>query len=867
VGKIRTSGRAGKVADVALWSAIIAAPLLGGSASLKALPPLAALTTIAFVFTILANRHAGRSLHVQLWWLAFAALTLLGIVQVVPLPIGLLEILSPRAAELRTFITAEVTMAPVAYEPSESLRSALKLAMCGMLGLVAYERVRARKRIEFVSTPMIAGAVATVIFASAHAVLGRAQLFGFIDMLYPASSLSTTFVNENHAAGFMVLTGMTALGMTVAPKGAQLRLVFAAAAALTMVMLVVLGSRGGMVAIFVSFIMFAGLRYREQRAIAESEAAKRPGAPRGRGRRHRRKQVGVWVPVGAAVLVGLIAIAATWFQPQLAEALTDRRDPLALQSKIAAMQDAWPLIWDHGFTGIGRGAYVSVYPGYKTSPIQLTFTHPENLVIQLLAEWGLLVGGLALIGLIGAIAVRLGRGKGPVVQGMMCGVAGVVLQNFVDFSLELPGLALPASAALGACAVGTVKARRVKLRAPARMVAAVAAPVALVIILLIGAFTTPDLREDLTSLEATIATYIDGDGREDALPGTLNTHERMAARHPANHVVAARIAYLAEVGSPTEVRDALRWANRTLYLAPTYADGHLAAGRLLIRGGIRKQGFVALREAWALASASRIDAFISETVSLARSPEELILAVPRKDVLQDSLHEAHVIRALRALVKRNRKDWGVALVRKLPPPEEVAEDKLLQAAVAAVGVGELDVAERLIARCRHQGSNVEAAALLLIKVYNRRGDRQRVQEVIAEMLQRNDIDPTPFLRARVNVEIAGGQIALARRTLAELELRVSPTQRHQVDLARTRSRIETKDGNFATALRAISEAVRLSPGDADIRMARARLLERLGRTREAQRDAEMALASVPKHKAARSMMARLRTESSSASAH
>lgn len=862
MGKVRTSGRAGKIADVALWATLIAAPLLGGSASLHALPPLAVLVTSTLIFTLLACKHAGRSVHVQAWLLALGAFTLIGLIQVLPVPSALLGLFSPRAFELREFIAPGISVAPVSYEPSESLRASLELLLCAMLGLAAYERVRARKNVEFVAMPLAVAAVASVAVASIHVVLRRPDLFGMIELFRPAYELSTTFVNENHASGFMVLAGMSALGLALSDKSGHQRLVLGAAAALCVVLIVVLQSRGGIVATSVALLVFAGLRYREQKALAASMAAKRPGGPR--RHRDRTKAPAVLLPVVAASVAGALIIGATWFHQDLAAMLVDRRDPLAIQAKVAAMQDAWPLILDHWWTGIGRGAYVSVYPGYKTSAIQLTFSHPENLVVQLLAEWGLVAGGLALAGLVVALAVRLGRSKGPVAQAMMCGVAGVVLQNLVDFSLELPGVALCVAAVLGATSVETVRTWRLSVRRVAVLAPLVAAPALLVLIILSAAYATPDLPEDLRTLETAITERVDAIEQADSdLPPfgpELEAHTELASRHPANHVIAARLSYLAEIGDPLDIKEALRWANRTLYLAPSYADGHLAAGRLLIRGGIRKQGFVALRQAWALASASRIDAFIAETVALARTPDELMLAVPRRDLLTETLHEEYVIRALRALGDSAHETWGASLVRRLGDTASIPQDKLLPAAVAAIGVGELDIGQRLAERLRDADAQGVQAALLLIKIFHRRGETDRVSDIIDEMLDRDGVDAVPFLRERINLALARGQIHLARQTFEDLELRISPTQRHQVELARTRSRIEEKDGKLAQALRAIGDAVRLSPGDADIRMTRARLLERLGRNREARLDVEMALAVAPKHRAARTMMARLRSQ-------
>ena len=89
---------------------------------------------------------------------------------------------------------------------------------------------------------------------------------------------------------------------------------------------------------------------------------------------------------------------------------------------------------------------------------------------------------------------------------------------------------------------------------------------------------------------------------------------------------------------------AIRWVNRPLYLSPTYADGHLQAGRLLIMTEHRRQGFEAMRRAWELSPGDRRTMFIVQIVALARSSSEVRRAIPRRVPALDVLDEAQVDR-------------------------------------------------------------------------------------------------------------------------------------------------------------------------------------------------------------------------------
>ena len=109
--------------------------------------------------------------------------------------------------------------------------------------------------------------------------------------------------------------------------------------------------------------------------------------------------------LAGAVTAPVAALGAAWL---LRGALTAPNDPWGVQVKLDGMKDVLPLAMDHFGFGIGRGAFVSVYPQYKTSPLQLTFAFPENLVAQFVGEWGVIVGLAAVISLLIAVGLRLG---------------------------------------------------------------------------------------------------------------------------------------------------------------------------------------------------------------------------------------------------------------------------------------------------------------------------------------------------------------------------------------------------------------------------------------------------------------------------
>src|SRR5207249_4433766 len=61
--------------------------------------------------------------------------------------------------------------------------------------------------------------------------------------------------------------------------------------------------------------------------------------------------------------------------------------------KVRSWFDVPALIRDFPLSGVGRGAFEMVFPFYKRVPERVTFTHAENVLLQLPADLGVLVAG------------------------------------------------------------------------------------------------------------------------------------------------------------------------------------------------------------------------------------------------------------------------------------------------------------------------------------------------------------------------------------------------------------------------------------------------------------------------------------------
>lgn len=581
------------------------APLaLGGTRPdahlLLALGALALLGGLAWI-----RRATGLRLPWPLW--GPLALVVLGVGQLVPVGVGLLEALSPAAAELRALSLADLGAYEGRRHPLSLDPPATWVALFHQLAFVTVAVVAAnlgRYRGRIVGALALTGA-ALAIIGVAHHIAGAERILGVFGMDdgKPIEGFFSTFVNPNTLASALVLSTLVSLGLIVRAQNERQQTVWMTCGGLCALGVLWSESRGGQLALLVGLIVFAAL------AHARGPTATAEGA--------RRQARALAAAALGVALVGVVL--AVWLQHDWQALLLDP----AQDQKTAFWRDALDLGRDFAVTGAGRGTFGLIFPHYQTVMLSGTVSHPENIGLQLATEWG--VAG-ALIGLLAGVAgwwyaLRgLGRETRPVHWGLLAGLAAVGLHQLVDFGLEAAGLSLPVAAALGLALGarstdrGPLGSRTVPTARVALAVAAVAAAV-----LVVRAIPILDAQAD-RAIEDIVATPADAEVIE-------ATGRRLAAQHPADPLlplnVANRLAQLPAV----PLDRALRWINRALALDPTGGAAHLLAARVLDRAGRPDQAAVEFRLTLQRMPWAR-GRLLDEILGRFRAPRHLAQAVP-----------------------------------------------------------------------------------------------------------------------------------------------------------------------------------------------------------------------------------------------
>jgi tetratricopeptide (TPR) repeat protein len=595
------------IVQVLLAIAVVAPGLALGAVhpqALAALTGLAAALLIALAFGAGDDEHRIDFDFVTALLVGLAAFTAL---QLVPLPAGLVAIVSPNAHEIRSRALVALgrggpALMPLTLDASLTASELAKLLV--YLAVYLGARLVSRRRgPEFVYGLAVfaAGAAAAVFLA--HKILLLDKVYGFYEPLHlgpGAASASAPLLNPNHLSALLGMGAAVAIGQALSIRERSQRVAHVCVAALIGGAVFLTLSRGGMAAFVAGQIIFVALR-----ALARA-TGKRGGAEHGAGM--------AWLPLGLAISLGLALFAA---QDAILGELANRD-----ASKLDVVREALPLAASFPATGVGRGAFWVGFSLVSDWSARATYTHAENAVVQLVADWGILVGGIALVGFAVVVSRRLLRP--PERARNAAAVAALTafgIHNLVDFNSEIPGVAVVAVALLGALLgaegsrseIGARRAAAGRLAMPGWAVLGLATA-ALAASLGVAVYVA---RAELDSEERGLRAAL---GRGDAGAFAPAAMAPILERHPAAWYppfLAGVARYNARKESP------LPLLGRALELNPAAAPAHFYVGRALLRTGRVDQALLELR------LASRFDPALA-----APAARILVRAIPAFDRLR-----------------------------------------------------------------------------------------------------------------------------------------------------------------------------------------------------------------------------------------
>lgn len=393
---------------------------------------LLAVGLLSLIYWLSSRRRSlAPALHPVTRFLLIALLAL-AVLQVLPLPLALLKLLSPARAEL---LNAGATLlgrprfATLSIVPAATFEMVLLLSGYILVFLLVRGLAYRTARRPFATVwPFL-------LIAALQSALGMLQYYG------PGSAelARGTYVNRNHYAGFLEMSlpfpimyalftlrrGQKRFESPARP--ALLACLLLALAALLLLAITHSLSRGGFLATLASLFVMALL------AIA-------PGWPAWKR----------WLPIAGAAL---LAILAFLYLPtdQLIARFADiaATEDISSNTRAQIWRDTSLFIAAFPVFGCGLGGYESGFLRYKTVAPMYTVDYAHNDYLQILAEMGLL--GFAVLVVLAfrlftaaVSAASLPAGASERYLGLACCAAftAILLHSLVDFNLYIPANAM-----------------------------------------------------------------------------------------------------------------------------------------------------------------------------------------------------------------------------------------------------------------------------------------------------------------------------------------------------------------------------------------------------------------------------------------
>jgi len=485
--------------------------------------------------------------------------------QCVPMPITWLQAIAPHNADVweRALVPLHEdgpSWVPLSLDPIATRIEVLK-GVAYLLAFLTALRVAARREgVRFLSIVLALTALTLGTAALLHPAFGATKLFGIYQ---PGPGISERHIaplmNPNHLAAYINIGICMSLTGCLVSEALVFRTIASAVFLILGAIQVWVASRGGLLAMVLEILLLAvGMR------IAKQDA------------QWRRARVILFSGGAALLAISLVVVALSQ------EA---RRDILDSNlSKFTLFAQALTMLEHHGLFGVGRGAFESTFPHFRreiSDPVlsgYVTFTHPENILVQWLVEWGVVVAPAAIVACVLALRPGTALARSTFALGSWVAIAANVFHNLGDFSSEVPGvmLAIATCAGIvtgGAAAprtrgLGQVWARR------STSVALVASAAAIAAITIAAASVGREVGVEREALyDAAIAN-----------PASLDEFRALERRAILRHPAEPYFPFIAGLRAEHEHDPgALDWIAATLERAQVYGPAHLVLARIVAR--------------------------------------------------------------------------------------------------------------------------------------------------------------------------------------------------------------------------------------------------------------------------------------------
>lgn len=351
-------------------------------------------------------------------------LLVLGAIQLVPLPLGLLRLIAPAHAADAAALMPGRSWVPISVDPGLTREAIIRLFLLVVAGLAVLQTVRTPARAWWTLGVVAAVAAADAAYGIVEAAALRDTVLGFAKPGDAGAVTGTFFYRGNFAAFAAAGAGVAAAGLVTAFRRGRPALAAAAAAGTALLSAAVLltRSRAGLVALGLAVGTGLVLHLRTWRAR---------------------------VLLGTIVLVAVVGGGLLFGSVRKRfEYVSESATAKVLDIRVPAWKSTLDLFSGRPVLGSGLGTFRRAIHLTQSPDVarELWFAHSDPL--NLLAEGGvvgLLFGlAVAVLGLVGAVRLA---GDGDAALGgagaaAAAGLVGLLAMAAVDFPLQIPATSL-----------------------------------------------------------------------------------------------------------------------------------------------------------------------------------------------------------------------------------------------------------------------------------------------------------------------------------------------------------------------------------------------------------------------------------------
>lgn len=357
-------------------------------------------------------------------------------VQTLPMPAGLLGVLSPESLRIHNLTQSYPSLSLDVYATRQS---ALKTLCYLLLFCLTLLLVTDKRRIKRLAQVLVLGGALQAAYG-AFMVLSGLE-FGFLIEKESYRGLATgTFVNRNHLAGYLEMCLAVGIGLMLAQLSTQeaadwrdrarrlLRTLLGnkarvrVALVVMVIGLVLTHSRMGNAAFFISLTIVGTFHLFVIRRITRASI----------------------IFFVSLLIIDLFIVGNFFGIEEVAERL--QQTSMEAEGRDEAYRETIAMIRDFPLTGTGAGSFYSTFPMYKSGDVAPGFMrHAHNDYLQFASEYGIvavaLLGFSVLASLWAAVRAqmvrhdRLLRGMGFAVT---MAIVALLIHSAADFNLQIP---------------------------------------------------------------------------------------------------------------------------------------------------------------------------------------------------------------------------------------------------------------------------------------------------------------------------------------------------------------------------------------------------------------------------------------------